>query len=72
MFLMLSICASALGTVGLISRLLRKAPLGWQDEQGFHLIEEREETATGAFVIPVFRDELPSRPATRRVGAVAF
>ncbi|MDQ6861095.1 MAG: hypothetical protein M3032_08065 [Verrucomicrobiota bacterium] len=38
MVIALSICASAVGSIGLISNLLRKAPEGWEDANGFHHI----------------------------------
>lgn len=36
MVIALSICASAIASVGFISTLLRKAPQGWEDAGGFH------------------------------------
>jgi hypothetical protein len=32
----LAICMSACASLGFISHLLRNAPVGWEDETGFH------------------------------------
>lgn len=70
MFLSLGLCLGALCSAGFIAQQLRQAPVGWEDEGGFHPgAGERKRGIVGAAKIPRPR-RFPEVSKPRRIASL--